>query len=255
MGLNVEKKQKNDEKEAIKSKELMSKFLYSKKAKTDDAESESESEDDSRDEGSYQLFAENEEDSMDQGGEDTRDPDPNNDSDGKNEEMVEDLPIPAVLSFLDVGFLKFDETTQRPIMSQSLKTEIIARGSDLFQNRNGPFVANSGGRSMNSTWFKRRLANGDEVGRSWLLYSPVNKAAYCFCCLLFPTSSSNSQSSFESASGFTNWRHTEQLKDHENSPCHRKSFTIWKEAERRIIYGKGIDSELEAQIESEKQHW
>ena len=233
----------------------MSKFLYLKKAKTDDTESESESEDDIRDEGSYQLFAENEEDSMDQGGEDTRDPDPNNDSDGKNEEMVEDLPIPAVLSFFDVGFLKFDQTTQRPIMSQRLRTEIIARGSDLFQNRNGPFVANSGGRSMNSTWFKRRLANGDEVGRSWLLYSPVNKEAYCFCCLLFPTSSSNSQSPFESAGEFTNWRHIERLKDHENSPCHRKSFTKWKEAERRIIYGKRIDSELEAQIESEKQHW
>ena len=101
MGLSVKKKQKNDEKEGLKSKELMSKFLYSK-TKTDDAESESESEDDSilkhtesesedgsRDEGSYQLFAENE-DSMDQGGEDTRDPDLNNDSDGKNEEMVEE---------------------------------------------------------------------------------------------------------------------------------------------------------------------
>ena len=35
------------------------------------------------------MFAENE-DSMDQGGEDTRDPDPNNDSDGKNGEMVEE---------------------------------------------------------------------------------------------------------------------------------------------------------------------
>ena len=96
-GAQRRKKQKNDEKEAFKSKKLLSKSLYSKKAKTDDTESESESEDDSRDENSYQLFAENEEDSMDQGGEDTRNPDPNNDSDGKNEEMVEDLPIPAVL--------------------------------------------------------------------------------------------------------------------------------------------------------------
>ena len=34
--------------------------------------------------------------------------------DVKNEEMVEDLPIPTVLSFLDVGFLKFDQTIQRP---------------------------------------------------------------------------------------------------------------------------------------------
>ena len=71
-GAQRRKKQKNDEKEALKSKELISKFLYSKKAKIDDAESESESEDDSilkhteseseddsRDEGSYQLFAQN----------------------------------------------------------------------------------------------------------------------------------------------------------------------------------------------------
>ncbi|XP_065658009.1 uncharacterized protein LOC136082529 [Hydra vulgaris] len=250
-GAQRRKKQENDEKEALKYKELMSKFLYSKKAKTVDAETESESEDDSIlkhtesesedesiDKGIYQLFVENEEDSMDQGCEDTRDLDPNNDSDDKNKEMVEDLPTPAVFSFLDfkkptfikflkaVGFLKFDQTTQRPIMLQNLKTEITARGSDLFQNKNGPFVANSGGCSINSTWFKRQLANGDEVGCSWLLYSPVNKVAYCFCCFLFPTSSSNSQSSFESGGGFTNWRHTERLKDHENSPCHRKSFTI-----------------------------
>ena len=126
-GAQRRKKQKNDEKVALKSKELMSKSLYSKKVKTDDTESESEPEDDSRDEGSYQLFAENEEDSMDQEGEDTRDPDPNNDSDGKNEEIVEDLPIPAVLSFFDVGFLKFDQTAQRPIMLQSLRTETIVR--------------------------------------------------------------------------------------------------------------------------------
>ena len=71
-GAQRQKKQKNDEKEALKSKELISKFLYLKKAKTDDAESESESEDDSvlkhtkseseddsRYEGSHQLFAEN----------------------------------------------------------------------------------------------------------------------------------------------------------------------------------------------------
>ncbi|XP_065662807.1 zinc finger MYM-type protein 5-like [Hydra vulgaris] len=103
-----------------------------------------------------------------------------------------------------VGFLQFDQTTQRSIMSQSLRTEIIARGSDLFQN--GAFVANSGGRSMNSMWFKRRLANGDEVDCSWFFYSPINEAVYYFCCLLFPNFISNSQSSFESPGGFTDWR-------------------------------------------------
>ena len=73
---------------------------------------------------------------MDQGSEGICDP--TNDSEGSNEQMVDDdLPIPDVLSFLDVGYIKFDQTTQRAILSQSLRTEIIAHGSrnirKLFQ--------------------------------------------------------------------------------------------------------------------------
>ena len=39
---------------------------------------------------------------------------------------------------------------------------------------------------MTKAWFKRRLANGqgEEVNRSWLVYSPANEAAYCFCCFM-----------------------------------------------------------------------
>ena len=133
--------------------------------------------------------------------------------------------------FNDVGYIEFSNASRGAILSQSLRTEILTRVSDSFQNKSGPF-AQTGGRSITSAWFIRRLANGDQVNRSWLLYSPVKEAAYCVCCLLFPTSSSNSQSSFESAYGFSNWRHTERVKDHENSSSHRKSFTIWKKAEK-----------------------
>ena len=43
----------------------------------------------------------------------------------------------------------------------------------------------------------------------------------------------------------------EKLVLHENSPSHRKSFTMWKEAERRFTLGIGT----EAMIQSEKQRW
>ncbi|XP_039302821.1 zinc finger MYM-type protein 1-like [Solenopsis invicta] len=161
-----------------------------------------------------------------------------------------------IFKYHDIAYLEFDETSHLPKISQQLRTEMIIRGSEYFQNKSGPFVP-SGGRSMTVSWFKRRLANqkGNEVNRSWLLYSPSKKAAYCFSCLLFPSSKPNTRSSFELATGFSNWKKPEKLSAHENSPSHRKSFTSWKETERRLIKGKILDSELEAQIASEKQRW
>jgi ribonuclease HII len=170
------------------------------------------------------------------------------DTDNDNDADVPQT-IPAVLMFHDVGYLEFDKVSKLSIVSQQLRTEMITRGPHIFQNKDVQFAV-SGGRSITQQWFKRRLASGDEVNRSWLLYSPVNESAYCFCCLLFTSSTSNCQSSFESANGFNNWRHTERVKDHENSSSHRKSFTTWKETERRILHGKGIDAEVEAQIQS-----
>ena len=87
------------------------------------------------------------------------------------------------------------------------------------------------------------------------MYSPINKAAYYFCCLLFTLSPSNSRASFELKNGFNKWRKSEKLKSHENNPSHRRAFTAWKEAERRLVDGTGTDAIAQAQIRSEKQRW
>ena len=73
------------------------------------------------------------------------------------------------------------------IMTWFLRNEMITLGSLPFQHTDN-LSSVCGERSITSAWFKRRLANGEEVNRSWLLYSPINKAAYCFCCLLFTSS-------------------------------------------------------------------
>ena len=162
--------------------------------------------------------------------------------------------VPDVLKFHDVGYLEFDEVTKLPKVSHSLRNEMITLGPIRFQNADN-LSSLCGERSITSAWFKRRLANGGEVNRSWLLYSPINKAAYCFCCLLFTSSPSNSRASFELKNGFNKWRKPEKPKSHENNPNHRRAFTTWKEAERRLVDGTGIDAIAEAQIRSEKQRW
>lgn len=171
------------------------------------------------------------------------------------EEADNVVPAAGLLRFHDVGYLEFDETTRLSIISQPLRDEMISLGSGSFQHRDSLPPPITGERSITSAWFKRRLANGVEVNRSWLLYSPINGATYCFCCLLFTSSNSNSRSSFELANGFNKWKKPEKLLSHENSPSHRTSFTTWKEAERRIIDGTGIDAEVQAQIQLEKQRW
>ena len=127
---------------------------------------------------------------------------------------VQSNVVPDVLKFHDVGYLEFDEVTKLPKVPQSFRDELITLGPILFQHTDN-LPSLYGERSITSAWFKRRLANGEEVNRSWLLYSPINKAAYCFCCLLFKSSPSNSRASFESKNGFNKWRKPEKLKFHE----------------------------------------
>ena len=84
--------------------------------------------------------------------------------------------VPDVLKFHDVGYLEFDEVTKLPKVPQSLRDELITLGPILFQHTDN-LPSLYGERSITSVWFKRGLANGEEVNRSWLLYSPINKAA------------------------------------------------------------------------------
>ena len=85
---------------------------------------------------------------------------------------------------------------------------------------------------MSSNWFKRKLANGEEVTRSWLMYSPSKKAAYCICCLLYCRL--DHQSSLQQEAGFSQWKALERMIVHENAKHHRECFKTWKEPERNL---------------------
>ena len=84
------------------------------------------------------------------------------------------IVIRGVIEQHDIGLLKFDKDTGKAILDYALITEIIL-GSKYFQDRVGLFLLTHN-RSMNKTWFKRKLGNGrgEEVARSWLVYSPSN---------------------------------------------------------------------------------
>ena len=151
----------------------------------------------------------------------------------------------------DFGLIPFDNLTS------DVRDHLVSIGAEKFQNSKGPFVTGITGRKMTEAWFYRKLADGkgEIVKRTWLLYSPCKKAAYCFCCILFSHTPHNSMSKFESPEGFNGggkWKDTSPIVVHENTTWHRKAFIAWKEAEARLREQKGIDDEFAQQLNTKR---
>lgn len=139
-------------------------------------------------------------------------------------------------------------------VSQSFRDLMVNTGTEFLQNRDGPFLPDESGRSLQKTWFQRLHTNGERTERTWMCYSISKKSLFCFCCTLFPQK--NDQSSFSSKTGFSTWKKLNpRIQDHENSPAHRSSFLEWKDLERSMRNGGLIDNRLQQLIREETKVW
>ena len=76
------------------------------------------------------------------------------------------------------------------VLTQNMRVEMIKLGPERFRNKEGPFkpairVIKKGDKEKESSsflsnkWFYKTLKNGDEILRSWLLYSNSHSGFYC----------------------------------------------------------------------------
>lgn len=107
-------------------------------------------------------------------------------------------------------------------------------------------------RSFKTSWYTRH---------SWLEYSLVKDAAYCFCCRHFPQSGKTPEATFVS-SGFRQWKKATEkdsgFTQHEKSDFHKNAMCAWKEFEEHMQSGKTIDKMLSSAREkhvSENQQY
>ena len=159
----------------------------------------------------------------------------------------------------DVGYIEF-LNSGRAGVDENLRNKMVSLGSHYFQNTDKDLPSAKYGtkqvkRGLTTNWFVKSLQNGEEVVRTWLIYSPFKEAVFCFCCLLFSNCPCNSRSAFESQEGFKKWKKGDKLHVHEDSSFHREAFMKWKELEQRMKQGGRIDDVLTKQVENERKMW
>ena len=98
--------------------------------------------------------------------------------------------------------------------------------------------------------FKRKLPNGVQYERTWLVYPEKAKAAFCAPCHLFGSSSAKCQLAQE---GFRDWKNASvRQREHEDSEQHKTCFMRLKN--RNAACGK-MDNMLILQQNKEREYW
>lgn len=143
-----------------------------------------------------------------------------------------------------------------------LRADLVKKGSEHFQNKDGPFdedtVQRSGDktkgkvRHLNASWFYKPLPNGENVLRKWMVYSIKKHCLYCFCCKLF--SSAEKQTSF--VNGFNSWwKLNPKVAEHETSEHHLSCLEKWKTLAVGLKMKKTIDHDHILVIDKERKKW
>lgn len=120
-----------------------------------------------------------------------------------------------------------------------------------IQNKQSTYPINELGRSFSSTYFYRKMPNGEKFNREWLIYSPKTDSIFCFCCKLF-----GKQEIKLVNEGFNDWQHTsDNLSRHEKTSLHIGNCTNWKNLELNLKNKATIDKNLQRYYDAEKKRW
>lgn len=158
--------------------------------------------------------------------------------------------LPKVQNVTHSGFVSNDpaEWIIKDTMIEILLAREINQNLDNDFTKTRIFYEPGKFRSLSKDNFKRKLKNGEEYDRKYLIYSPSKKSLFCMPCRLF-----RGKSSLAKEDGSNDWKNINQiLSSHENSKDHhicQKAMLDRSRANARV------DNTLCSQIDAEIQYW
>ncbi|XP_030066678.1 zinc finger MYM-type protein 1-like [Microcaecilia unicolor] len=144
-----------------------------------------------------------------------------------------------------------------------LRVNLVKRGSEPLQNKDGPFSAvqregkkNKGGsRYLTTSWFYKSLPKGEKVLRTWMAYSKSKNCLFCFCCRLFADNETKAGTSVF-ITGFKNWwKLNPKVPEHELSEQHLSCLEKWKTLAMGLQLQKTIDKIHQVEMDKERKNW
>lgn len=136
------------------------------------------------------------------------------------------------------------------VITTSLR-DIIVRKGPVRPEANFKYPKDESDRRFTPVHYIRRLPNGEEANRNWIVYSKKKNRIFCFCCKLF-TTIVNSYTS----DGYNDWRHmAEHLSQHEQWKCHLAAMQSWVELLKTLESKPAIDVTDWRLYKTETQHW
>ncbi|XP_047137607.2 zinc finger MYM-type protein 1-like [Hydra vulgaris] len=139
------------------------------------------------------------------------------------------------------------------LISHNTRAIIVERGPQQIKDISFPNDKNN--RKFSVFHYLRKLPNGEELCRSWLLYSVLKDSVFCFCCKLFSMKAIGISSLTHT--GSSDWKNMAAiLSSHEKSPEHlQNSNQKWKELHQRLQRDSTIDAEILRKMKNEEKYW
>ncbi|XP_012559486.3 zinc finger MYM-type protein 5-like [Hydra vulgaris] len=138
--------------------------------------------------------------------------------------------------------------------SDNFRQFVIKNRPQQIEKYNFPRDRDEQKKKFSSIYYKRTLPNGEEVSRSWLIYSVSKNVVFCLCWKLFGKSKS-SLPALE-GSGLNDWKNIGALlSSHKKSNSHLLNFQMWKELDIRLSTEKTIDHINQQKINEKEQYW
>jgi hypothetical protein len=132
-----------------------------------------------------------------------------------------------------------------------LRDLLVENGPIRYNTIDFPKDENS--RHFSNAYYIRKLSNGKQHSRKWLVYSKDVDRVFCFCCKLFNSKPNRIQLANE---GTNDWKNlSAKLKSHETNNEHITNMNDWIDLEMRLLKNKTIDKNVQEQINKEKDHW